>query len=487
MSAPDGRITYLNRPWQEFTGRSLDKDLGEGWAEGIHPDDVKRVQEVYAVALKAHSGFRLEMRMRRFDGAYRWILNTGLPRISPQGEFQGFIGSGIDIHDLKDTEEQLRQAQKMEAVGRLAGGIAHDFNNLLTAINGYSEMALGMIDDDDPLFEYLTEIRKSGERAAGLTQQLLAYSRKQILAPKVFDLNDTVVEMEKMLRRVIGEDIELSSELEPELGLAKADPGQIQQIILNLVLNARDAMPNGGRLVLQTANVVLNGEQVNLPSEPARGPHVRLSVSDNGIGMTPEVRSRIFEPFFTTKGVGKGTGLGLSSVYGIIKQSGGSISVTSEYGRGSTFHVYLPISESEKERIRYRRYDAPEPQAKGETILLVEDEETVRKFIHRTLSARGYAILEAGNGAEALSVAAKSGPIDLVLTDVVMPNMNGGQLAEKLKALQPNINILFMSGYTSNIFLSKGFLDPGARFLQKPFSQGELIRKVEEVLQTAPK
>ena len=487
MAAPDGLLTYFNKPWLDFAGRPIERELGDGWMEGIHPEDASRVKDGYYLALQAHTGFRMEYRMRRSDGIYRWMLVTGMPRISPAGEFLGFIGSGLDITELKDTEEQLRQAQKMEAVGRLAGGIAHDFNNLLTAINGYSEMALGMVEEDDPLHEYLGEIKTSGERAAALTQQLLAYSRKQILAPTVFDLNEAVSEMEKMLRRIIGEDIVLHSSLERGLGLAKADPGQIQQIILNLVLNARDAMPNGGRLILETANVTVGGEDTEYIMDPLAGPHVRLSVKDDGVGMTPEVKAKIFEPFFTTKALGHGTGLGLSSVYGIIKQSGGSIAVTSEPGRGSAFHVFLPVADAQSLSRAPRQAGIPHASEKGETILVVEDEETVRKFIQRTLASQGYDVLEASDGDMALKVIEANRWVDLVLTDVVMPNMNGGVLAERLKAVQPDINVLFMSGYTSNIFLSKGFLDPGARFLQKPFNQAELLQKVKQILQRSRK
>ena len=478
MTDAQGQCTYVNRPWLEFTGRSLDVELVEAM-EGVHPDDAPTSRELFAKALLSRSAFRMEYRYMRFDGSYRWLLDTGTPRFSPDGTFLGFIGSCIDITDLKVTEEHLRQAQKMEAVGRLAGGIAHDFNNLLTAINGYSEMALGMVAGDVNLAEYLGEIKRAGERAASLTQQLLAYSRKQILAPTVFDLNETVADMDRMLRRLIGEHIRLESNLEPKLGLVKADPGQIQQIILNLVLNARDAMPNGGRLVFETANVVMDKGQGN----PSSDPHAMLSVRDTGSGMTPDVKARIFEPFFTTKDVGKGTGLGLSSAYGIIKQSGGSITVESEPETGSVFRIYLPIVEREA----HRETDGSDPAggspaSRSETILLVEDEDTVRKFILRTLSSQGYSILEAKDGPAALALAEESRSIDLLLTDVVMPNMNGATLAERLKLMHPEARILFMSGYTDNIFLPGGLLDPGAKFLQKPFGQSDLQRKVKELL-----
>ncbi|HKP95238.1 MAG TPA: PAS domain S-box protein [Fibrobacteria bacterium] len=479
MTDAQGACTYVNKPWLDFTGNDSATEAARDPLEGVHPEDRAKGRDILQLALETRSGFRLEYRYRRHDGEYRWLLDTGTPRFSEDGTFLGFIGSCIDINDLKETEEQLRQAQKMEAVGRLAGGIAHDFNNLLTAINGYSEMALGLIEGDDNLAEYLGEIKRSGERAASLTQQLLAYSRKQILAPTILDLNETVADMDRMLRRLIGEHIHLESSLDPALGMVRADPGQIQQIILNLVLNARDAMPHGGRLVFETSNVVLDKGQ----GASAARPHVMLAIRDTGSGMSSEVKARIFEPFFTTKEVGKGTGLGLSSAYGIIKQSGGLIAVDSEPDKGSVFKIYLPIVERSGDPESAGPGDAT--AAKGlrdETILLVEDEETVRKFIMRTLSAQGYTVLEAKDGSAALTLGEKCRNVDLLLTDVVMPNMNGATLSERLKALHPDIRILFMSGYTDNIFLPGGLIDPAAKFLQKPFGQADLQSKVRELL-----
>jgi two-component system, cell cycle sensor histidine kinase and response regulator CckA len=479
MTDVAGATSYVNRPWLEFTGRDLTAEKTGEWTDGIHPEDLPKSRAILERSLDARSLFRMEYRYRRFDGAYRWLLDTGIPRFDENRSFLGFIGCCVDITELKDTEDQLRQAQKMEAVGRLAGGIAHDFNNLLTAINGYSEMALALVDEDDNLKEYLSEIKRSGDRAASLTQQLLAYSRKQILAPTIFDLNETVADMDRMLRRLIGEHIQLDSSLDPGLGLIRADPGQIQQIILNLVLNARDAMPRGGRIVFATSNVVLDKSQ----GVAASLPHVMFTVSDTGTGMPPEVKARIFEPFFTTKEVGKGTGLGLSSVYGIIKQSGGIISADSEPGKGSVFKIYLPIVEPgahSGSKDPNRREG--EVERNSETILLVEDEETVRKFILRTLTSQGYTVLEAKDGVSAIALGDKCRNIDLLLTDVVMPHMNGAVLAERLKAMHPDIRTLFMSGYTDNIFLPGGIIDPAAKFLQKPFGQADLQLKVRELL-----
>lgn len=483
ISNPIGFITYFNKPWLEFRGQSLEHELGLGWMKSIHPDDFARFKKNFSLSMPDQTSFRVEARILRADGEYRWILNTGTPRFSADHKFLGFIGSGLDITDLKNAEDKLRQAQKMEAVGRLAGGIAHDFNNLLTVINGYTALALRKIGGADPLSEYLTEIKNSGERAALLTQQLLAYSRKQILAPKVFNLNETVIQMEKMLRHIIGEDITLTTSLCVGLGSVKADPGQVQQIILNMVINARDAMPLGGSLTIETGNESLNGVHEHYPMDPVFGPHVRLSIKDNGIGMRPEVKAKIFEPFFTTKDVGQGTGLGLSSAYGIIKQSGGSIAVTSHANVGSTFHIFFPMTNEAGDDSR-----RPEPAAtpslvpcKG-NILVVEDEEMVRKFVAHTLSAHGYTVFEANDGEAAMEILSDQGMIDLVLTDVVMPKMNGGKMAEIMKALQPSMRVLFMSGYTTSIFLSKGLMEPGSFFLQKPFTEDQLIGKVQEIL-----
>ena len=482
MSGTDALCNYFNKTWLEFRGRTLPEESGNGWAAGIHPDDFRRCMDAYLAAFSARNPFRMEFRLQRGDGEYRWLLQTGTPRFGPDGAFAGYIGSCIDIGDMKEAEAQFRQAQKMEAVGLLAGGIAHDFNNLLTAINGYTDLAFSQVQGNETLREFLEEIKKSGERAASLTQQLLAYSRKQILAPVIFNVNSTVAEMDRMLRRLIGEDIELVTALDPDLGLVRADPGQIQQIILNLALNARDAMPKGGRLTLETANVILDRNYISTRLDAKPGPHIMLAVSDTGLGMTPEVKARIFEPFFTTKEVGKGTGLGLSSVYGIIKQSEGSILVYTEPGQGTTFKIYLPLVEA-KDHAASAASPQDGPRNTGtERILLVEDEQAVRKFINRALSASGYTVLEAKDGKEALGLAQSGQTVDLVLTDVVMPAMNGRQLASQLTALFPGIPVLFMSGYTDNAIVHHGVLDPDAAFLQKPFSQADLLRKIREAL-----
>lgn len=383
---------------------------------------------------------------------------------------------------LRETEEQLRQVQKLEGVGQLAGGIAHDFNNLLTVIIGFCSLAMREVKAEDPLLVNLTEIKKAADRATSLTRQLLAFSRRQVLQPKILNLDSVVTDMEKMLRRVIGENIDLRVVLEPTLGKVNADPGQIEQIIVNLVVNARDSMRDGGKLTIETDNVHLDEEYVKHHVGAQVGPHVMLAVSDSGHGMEQKTMARIFEPFFTTKELGKGTGLGLSTVYGIVKQSGGNIWVYSELGKGTTFKIYLPrVYDGAQE------YDRPADEAKiaegTETILLVEDEEMLRKLARQTLKGYGYRILEAENGNAAIALSAQNeDAIQLVLTDVIMPGMNGRELANKLMETRPELRVLFMSGYTDDAIVHQGVLDPSANFIQKPFSPDSLAQKVREVL-----
>ncbi len=382
---------------------------------------------------------------------------------------------------LRESEEQLRQAQKMEAVGRLAGGIAHDFNNLLTAIVGHSELLLGDLDGQSALCNELDEIRKAAERAASLTRQLLAFSRRQVLQPRVLDLNAVVADMEKMLRRLIGEDIELRTALGAGLGRVKADPGQLEQVLMNLAVNARDAMPRGGTLTIETADVELDNGYARRHVGVRPGPYVRLAVTDTGCGMDAEIRARVFEPFFTTKGPGRGTGLGLATVYGIVKQSGGNIWVYSEPGRGSTFKVYLPRVD---EPLEAQPPGAPGRSSAGtETILLVEDDESVRGLACRILAREGYTVLEARDGNEALAIGERhGGPIHLVLTDLVIPGKQGTEVASCLASLRPDTKVLYMSGYTERALFQQQVFDPGTPFIEKPFTPAALARKVREVL-----
>jgi signal transduction histidine kinase/ActR/RegA family two-component response regulator len=384
--------------------------------------------------------------------------------------------------EREKLESQLRQAQKMEAVGRLAGGVAHDFNNVLMAILGYSDMVLKKLAPDDPLRGYTEQVRLAGERAAALTRQLLAFSRQQVLQPRVLDLNELVTNLSKMLRRLIGEDIKLELSLEPALGCVKADPGQFEQVILNLAVNARDAMPDGGELVIQTANVQIDETYVSAHGEVKPGPHVILAVTDTGCGMSEGVKQHIFEPFFTTKPEGKGTGLGLATVFGIVKQSEGFINVYSEVGHGTSFKIYLPRLDEPVSKRPSGKTEAAEPRG-TETILLVEDEDAVRKLGSVCLEKLGYTVLEAGNGAEAIKLARRhAGPIHLLMTDMVMPGMNGSELAQRLKEFRPDLRVVCMSGYTDTTILHRDVLKSGAAFLQKPFSPDMLARRVREVL-----
>jgi signal transduction histidine kinase len=382
-------------------------------------------------------------------------------------------------------EEQLRQAQKMESIGRLAGGVAHDFNNLLTVIGGYTQLMLVRIPPGDDLRKDVEEVAKAGERAASLTSQLLAFSRKQIIAPAVLNLNDAISETRKLLGRLIGEDIELVTVLDPNLGNAKADPGQIEQVIMNLAVNARDAMPKGGKLALSTGNAVLDESYVKENPDSHAGPHVFLSVSDSGIGMDSETLSHLFEPFFTTKEQGKGTGLGLSTVFGIVKQSGGSIRVQSEPGHGTTFKVYLPRVDQPAAPARKAVASLAAAPKGTETVLLVEDEEAVRRLTHAVLRRNGYKVLVAGDGEEALrTLQQHQGPVHLLLTDVVLPRMGGREVALQVSQLRPEIRVLFTSGYSDRAFGENGTLEPGMAFLPKPFTPEELLRNVREILET---
>jgi PAS domain S-box-containing protein len=392
----------------------------------------------------------------------------------------------VVIHDItqhRKLEAQLRQSQKMEAIGRLAGGVAHDFNNILTAILLYSELALGHIENQDALRKDIEEIKKAGQRAVSLTRQLLAFSRKQVLQPVILDLNTVVADMDKMLQRVIGEDIELVTILSPKLGYVKADPGQIEQVILNLAINSRDAMPQGGKLIIETANVSSEEIQCYTKVSITPGPYVMLAITDTGMGMDLETQSHLFEPFFTTKEQGKGTGLGLATVYGIVKQSGGYIWVYSELGRGTTFKIYLPQAEGVAQLPRNDQIFIETPRG-SETILLVEDEEAVRALTCQILMEKGYTVLQARDGEEALSICQQYlGPIHLMITDVVMPRMSGRVLAEQVSLIRPSIKVLYMSGYPNDAAVLQDVLKMNMIFLQKPFTPDTLACKVREVLE----
>lgn len=413
------------------------------------------------------------------------------PLHSSEGELLGVIGVALDITDRKHLADQLRQSAKMQAVGELAGGVAHDFNNLLMVVKGHAEMLTDRLasvptEQAASARHNVEQIQQAAERAAALTRQLLAFSRMQVLQPRVLDLNDAVAGMIQMVSRVIGENIELAFLPGGKLGCVKADPSQMEQVVLNLVVNARDAMPDGGRLTIETSNVELDREYVAQHAVVEPGPYVMLTVSDTGTGMDEVTQARIFEPFFTTKGQGRGTGLGLATVYGVVKQSGGYIWVYSELGHGTTFKVYLPLVRTEAEKaIAKKTVSGPAPGT--ETILFVEDEESVRELVGEYLSARGYRVLEASDGLQALDLAEKhQGAIQLLITDVVMPRLSGRELAARLAAKRPGLKVLYISGYTDDSIFRHGVLEGGMAFLQKPFNLKSIAQKVREVLDGVP-
>jgi len=425
-----------------------------------------------------------ESELKRRDGYPVFVVQNMFGVFDNQGKLVEIKGYLFDETRRKKLEEQFRQSQKIEAVGRLAGGIAHDFNNLLTCINGYAELLCADLAECSPQLKFAEEIRASGERAAKLTSQLLAFSRRQFLQQESLDINDIVRNLEQMLRRLIGEDIQMSFMLDPQIGSVKADPGQVEQVIMNLVVNARDAMPHGGHLCIQTSNVDLAEDFVYEHGGAKPGQHAMLSVDDTGCGIRAQDRLHLFEPFFTTKEIGKGTGLGLSTVYGIVKQSEGCISVASKEGLGSTFAVYLPFVEGKPNPRKKNAYPVARP-AGSETVLLVEDEEPVLELARRLLRMHGYRVLSAPNGRMALQIGREhSTPIHLLITDVVMPGMKGPELAQQVMALHPDIKVLFMSGYSEEVFFHKGALEPNMAFLHKPFNSSTLSEKVREILGT---
>jgi PAS domain S-box-containing protein len=480
----DGRVMESNQALQKMLGYRVEELYGKVLNELAHPEDASQDLDLHKKLIageKEH--YQIEKRYIRKDGGVVWArlnvsLATGLREVPPYT-----IHMIEDITAWKQLETQFLQSQKMETVGQLAGGIAHDLNNLFTILSGYSQLSLLEISEDHPLRGNLEEIRRTTDRAAQLTHQLLAISRHQVMDMKVLNLNQLLKGLEKMLGRIIGEDIELITRLAGDLGEVKTDPGQIEQAILNLVVNARDAMPNGGKLIIETHNVELDETYARSHFNVIPGRYILLSMTDMGCGMSPEVKEKIFDPFFTTKGKGRGTGLGLSMVYGIVKQSGGYIWVYSEINQGTTFKIYLPWVDEEADDLSRQEETGDFPEG-DETILLVEDDDSLRNLTAKVLRDQGYTVLEAANGDEAMKLARELAhkKIHLVLTDLVMPQMGGKELVEQFTLLHPDTRILFISGYTDGIMIHQASLKPGTPFLQKPFSPMELARKVREVL-----
>jgi PAS domain S-box-containing protein len=476
----EGRYLTVNAAGAELLGRPAVELIGKTDAELQTPShDVIRSREMRVISTGGSQTFE---HTTTWSGAPRTYLSTTSPYRDGRGTVLGVVWISRDVTEFKRLEEQFRQSQKMEAVGRLAGGIAHDFNNLLTVINGYCELVFSSMNTDDPNRELIAEVQKAGERAGKLTRQLLAFSRKQMLQPRAVNVNALVDDLHHLLRRLISEDVELELRLAPDLGMARVDPGQFEQAIVNLAVNARDAMPEGGRLTINTSNAELVGAGEDTIDGPRDGAYICVSLTDVGHGMDESVRGRIFEPFFTTKEQGKGTGLGLAMVYGFVIQSGGHIEVESEPGAGSTFRLYLPRDEAGATPAR--GIPEAEPQIRGtETLLLVEDDESVRSLSRLILQSYGYTVLEASNGEDGLRVAqGHAGPIQLLVTDLVMPRMSGRRLADVLGAARPGLKVLLLSGYTDETVIRHDVVRSGFAFLHKPFTAMALARRVREVL-----
>jgi PAS domain S-box-containing protein len=479
----DGILLDMNRAGLNMIGARTPADIaGRPIRELIHPEDLDRFLDLHRAAADGRPG-RAEFRIRGLDGGERWVDSHLVPFDAQAGGHaeRAVLSVTSDVTERKRLEDQLRQSQKLEAVGLLAGGIAHDFNNLLTAIGGYTEMVLTALDQGDARREDLLEVAKATERAAALTRQLLAVSRRQVLQPTVLDVNGMVTNVQKLLHRTIPENIEIQLELTPDLDLVRADRGQLEQVVLNLAINAGDAMPRGGRLrlITQTVDVDEASARRRPPMPPGR--YVRLAVTDTGTGMAKETQAHIFEPFFTTKPLGKGTGLGLATVYGIVKQSSGFIWVESALGQGTTFEIYLPAV---RDAVEPEIPDTPAPRFAGgsQTILLAEDDGAVRRFARSILTSHGYTVLDARDGDEALAIARKyTGAIDLLVADVVMPGLSGRTLAARLATERPDVRVLYTSGYGESMIVRAG-IEPGLRLLPKPFLPADLLQRVGETL-----
>jgi PAS domain S-box-containing protein len=483
MLGTGGAITFCNDYVLAATGWTREEMIGRPFYEFVPRERRMMTREMIEGSLARGEAVPfVEGTLLKKDGGRRVVQWNNTVLRGPDEKAVGFASLGVDITAHRELQEQYLQAQKLESLGRLAGGVAHDFNNLLTVINGYSALLSSRAAESDPQRRQLDEIRKAGERATSLVQQLLAFSRRQTTEPRVVKLNDMVAGAEDMLRRLMGEDIELTTRLEAQPDEVLADPGQVHQVLMNLVVNARDAMPHGGKLTIQTGNADVRAREAVEDGAGARGAYVQLAVTDSGVGMDQETRERIFEPFFTTKEQGKGTGLGLSTVYGIVRQSAGFIRVDSAPGEGSSFRVFLPQAALAAASVHPS--DLSRPGLRGtETVLITEDEQNVRDLAAEVLTSYGYRVLVAADGREALQIAeGRAGAVDLLLTDVVMPGLNGKLLAERLRASRPELRVIFMSGYADEVIGQRGLRESGAAWLPKPFSPEELAAKVREVL-----
>ncbi|PYO92200.1 MAG: hybrid sensor histidine kinase/response regulator [Gemmatimonadetes bacterium] len=481
----NGRFVLVNQATAHVYGTTVDALVGK--TDGDFNRNTEEVAHFLRddrdVMSSGQSKIIAEEPVTNPAGETRWFQTIKVPLRSPAEGTATLLGVATEITERKRLEEQLLQSQKMEAVGQLAGGVAHDFNNILTAIVGYTDLLAAELASNVRQLEDLEEIRKAARRAAALTRQLLAFSRKQVLEPRIIDVNAVVLNLDKMLRSLISENIELKTDLADNLGAARADPNQIEQVIMNLAINARDAMPDGGTVTIETGNVTLDDAYAGQHVSVIPGEYVMLAVSDTGCGMDAKTQSRIFEPFFTTKPAGRGTGLGLSTVYGIVKQTGGNIWLYSEPGKGTTFKVYLPAIAALPEDIG-KVAPAEAPRRGAGTVLVVEDDEQLRRLTHRALDAQGYTVLVADRGGTALDIARRhKGEIDLLLTDVIMPDTNGRKLAETIRAARPGMRVLYMSGYPDGAIASHGMLEPGVAYLAKPFTTEAITRRVREVLE----
>ena len=475
----DWRVTVWNDAATRLFGWSGEEVVGRPLP--TIPEDRRAEAEEGRIRNRSGEEAVYETQRRRKDGRLVDVLVSSAPVTDPHDQVVGNMAIVLDITERKQLEEQLRQAVKMEGIGRLAGGIAHDFNNLLTVIGGRSHILLSQLPADHPMRRDLLLIQQTGDRAAALTRQLLAFSRKQTLSPSVLDLNDVVSGMKTLLERVLGEDVGLMIDLDSSPGYVTADPGQLEQVVINIAVNARDAMPQGGELTLETRRVDVDESYARQRVDLAPGPYEVLSISDTGVGMDAATRARVFEPFFTTKPVGKGTGLGLATAYGIIKQSGGNITVSSEPGSGTTFRIYLPRTKASGSAAVVAEESAT--RRGTEVVLLSEDNAALRELTRDILEAEGYTVLESHDAEDALRIAAQQdGTIDLLLTDVVMPHMGGRALADAVRGLRPPIKVLYMSGYTDDAVIRHGVVDQGTAFIQKPFTPAALARKAREIL-----